>query len=174
MTPSFKGTFSETGSPEGSRGTQSLTQPPNATWHQQTSESEETSDSTPPLRVTELSTDQSDVTVSSTPPVTSAAGGPTNSSGTEPETVSDVGSSTEASQSFSTPNQEGTEGLSPQTREETMGPGLTTAPPTVRSNTHDMDDFLTDTPVLVTETSLNTTPVTVTERYIVLVVTLCK
>ncbi|XP_047198614.1 protein HEG [Hippoglossus stenolepis] len=164
MTQSFKGTFSETGSPEGSRGTQSLTQPPNATWHQQTSESEETSDSTPPLSVTELSTDQSDVTVSSTPPVTSATGGPTSISGTEVETVSDVGSSTEASQSFSTLNQEGTEGLSSQTREETMGPGLTTAPPTVRSNTHDMDDFLTDTPVLVTEVSLNTSPVTVTER----------
>nr|XP_019945287.1 PREDICTED: protein HEG homolog 1 [Paralichthys olivaceus] len=156
--------FSETGSPEESRVTQSLTEPPNATWHQHTSETEETSDSTTPLRVTELSTDQSDVLFSSTPPVTSPAGGPTNISGTELETRSDVGTSTEASQSFSTLNQEGTKGLSSQTREESMGPGLTTEPPTVRSNTHDMDDSLTNTPVLVTEISFKTTQVPVTER----------
>ncbi|KAG7241657.1 hypothetical protein INR49_025122 [Caranx melampygus] len=167
MTHSFKGMFPETGSPGGSRGTQSLTGPPNGTQHQHTSESEETSDSTPPLRVTELSTDQSEVTVSSTPPVTSAAGGPTNISGTDVETDSNVGTSTESStagHSSSTQKQKGTEGLSTQTRGESTAIGLTTAPPTVSSNTSEMDKPLTDTPVLVTELFLTTTPVPVTDR----------
>ncbi|XP_074515747.1 protein HEG isoform X2 [Sebastes fasciatus] len=164
MTHSFKGTSPETGSPEGPRGTQSLTAQPNATHHQYTATSEETSDSTPPLRVTELSTDQSGVSVSFTPSVTSPAEGQTNS-GTEQG--SDVTTSTESStgaQSSSTQNQGSTEGVSSQTREDNVGLGLTTAPPTVSSSTTEVDDSLTDTPVLVTEVLLTTIPVTVTER----------
>ncbi|XP_047193145.1 protein HEG isoform X1 [Scophthalmus maximus] len=168
VTRSFNGTFSETGTPGGSRGTQSLTERPNATQHQHTSASEGTSDSTPSLRVTELSTDQSDVLISSTPTLSSATEGPTNISGTDPaESASNVATSTEAStagHSFSTQNQEGTDGLPSQTGEASVGPGLTTAPPTVGSNTSEMDDSLTDTAVLVTEISLNTTPVPVTVR----------
>ncbi|XP_044072855.1 protein HEG isoform X2 [Siniperca chuatsi] len=167
MTHSFKGTFSGTGSTGGPRGTQGLIRQPNATQHQHTSTSEETSDSTPPLSVTEPSTDQSEVSVSSTPPVTSPAEGPTNISGTDQGSGSSVGTSTESStgaHSSSTQNQEGTEGVSSQTREESVSLGLTTAPPTVSSSTSELDDSLTDTPVLVTEVFLTTTPVTVTER----------
>ncbi|GAA6230156.1 protein HEG homolog 1 [Lates japonicus] len=165
-THAFKG-FSETGSTGGSSGTQGLTGLPNATQHQHTSASEETSDSTPPLRVTELSTDQSEVSVSSTPPVTSPAGGPANISGTDLESGSDFGTSTESStagHSSSTQNQEGTEGLSSQTREESRGSTLTAVPPTVSGNTSEMDDSLTNTPLLVTEIFLTATPVPVTER----------
>ncbi|XP_070771173.1 protein HEG [Enoplosus armatus] len=167
MTHSFKGSFSETGSPGVPRGTQDLVRQPNATQHQHTSTSEETSDSTPPLRVTEPSTDQSEVSVSSTPPVTSPAEGHTNISGTDQGSGSSVGTSTESStgaHSSSTQNQEGTEGGSSQTREEIVSLGLTTGPPTVSSSTSDLDDSLTDTPVLVTEVFFTTTPVTVTER----------
>ncbi|KAK9537466.1 hypothetical protein VZT92_005081 [Zoarces viviparus] len=167
MTPSFKGLYPETGSTGGSRGTQSLTGQPNATHHQYTSTSEETSDSTPPLRVTEPSTDQSEVSVSSIPTVTSPAQGPTNISGTEQGSGSSVTTSTESSTGAhrsSTQNQEGTEGVSSQTREDSGGLGLTTATPTVISSTSEVDDSLTDTPVPVTEVFLPTTPVTVTER----------
>ncbi|XP_031714575.1 protein HEG, partial [Anarrhichthys ocellatus] len=164
MTPSFKGLYPETGSTGGSRGTQSLTGQPNATHHQYTSTSEETSDSTPPLRVTEPSTDQSEVSVSSIPTVTSPAQGPTNISGTEPGSGSSVRTSTESSTGAhrsSTQNQEGTEGVSSQTREDSGGLGLTTATPTVISSTSEVS--LTDTPVPVTD-FLTTKPVTVTER----------
>ncbi|XP_035532834.1 protein HEG [Morone saxatilis] len=167
MTQSFKGTFSETGSPGSSRGTQSLTGQPNATQHQHTSTSDETSDSTPPLRLTEPSTDQSEVSVSSTPPITSPAKGPTNVSGTDQGLGTSVRTSTQSSteaHSSSTQNQESTEGVSSQTREQSEDLGLTAAPPTVSSSTSELDDSLTDTPVLVTEAFFTTTPVTVTER----------
>ncbi|XP_034740853.1 protein HEG isoform X2 [Etheostoma cragini] len=156
MTHTFKGTFPET----------SLTGQPNATHHQYTSTSEETSDSTPPLRVTEPSTDQSEVSVSATPSVTSPAEGPTNISGTEQGTGFSVTTSTEFStgtHSSSTQNQEGTVGVSSQTSDQSVGLGLTTAPPTV-SSTSEVDNSLTDTPVLITEFFHTNTPVTVTER----------
>ncbi|XP_041807417.1 protein HEG [Chelmon rostratus] len=167
VTHSFNGKPSETGSPGGSRGTQSFNGQANATQHQHTSTSEETSDSTPPLRVTEPSTDQSEVSVSSTPPVTSPAEGPTYTSGTDQGPGSSVGTSTESStgvHSSSTQNQEGTEGVSSQTSEQSVSLGLTTGPPTVSSSTSDLNDSLTHTPVLVTEIFLTTTSVTVTER----------
>lgn len=165
MTQSSKGVFSESGSPGGPRGLHSQTGQPNATQHQHASTSEETSDSTPPLRATEPSTDRSDVSVSSAPPVTSPPEGPTNVSGTVKGSGSSLGTSTESStgaHSFSTQNQEGTEGS--QTREQSDAPILTTASPTVGSSTSELDGSLTDTPVLVTEVFLTTTPVAVTER----------
>lgn len=167
MTQSFKGTFSETGSPGGPRGTQGLIGEFNATQYQDSSTSEETSDSTPPLRVTEPSTGQSEMSFSFTPPVTSPAEVPTNISGTDQVSGSSVGSSTESStgaHSSSTQNQEGTEGVSSQTREGNVTLVLTTAPPTVTSSTSELDDSLTGTPVLITKVFLTTTPVTVTER----------
>ncbi|XP_036965223.1 protein HEG [Acanthopagrus latus] len=159
--------FSETGSPEASRGTQSLNRRPNVTQHHHTSTSEETPDSTPPFRVTEPSTDHSEASVSSTPPVTSPAEGPANVSGTEQESGSSVGTSTESStgvHSSSPQNQQGTEGVSSQTSEQSSGFGLTTGPPMVSSSTPELDDSLTVTPVLVYDVPLTTTPVTVTER----------
>ncbi|XP_049904756.1 protein HEG [Epinephelus moara] len=166
MTHSYKGIPQETGSTGGPRGTQSLTGQPNATHHQYTSTSEETSDSTPPLRVTEPSTDQSEVSVSFTPPVTSPTEGLTNISGTEQGSGSSVGTSTESvsTRSHHSSTQEGTEGVSSQTRDQSVSLGLTTASPTVSSSTSGVDNSLTDTPVLVTEDFLTTTPVTVTER----------
>ncbi|XP_042351094.1 protein HEG [Plectropomus leopardus] len=168
MTHSFRGIPSETGTPGGPRGTQSLTRQPNTTHHQYSSTAEETSDSTPPFRVTELSTDQSEVSVSSTPPVTSPAEGPTNISGTEQGSGSSVVTSTESSStgahSSSTQNQQGTEEVSSQTREDSVDLGVTTTSPTVSSSTSKVDNSLTDTPVLVTEVFFTTTPVTVTER----------
>ncbi|XP_042283264.1 protein HEG [Thunnus maccoyii] len=167
ITQSFGGIISETGSPGVSRGTQTLTGPPNATQHEHTSTSEGTSDSTPPLRVTEPSTDQSEVSVSSTTPVISPAGVPTKMSGTDQGSGSSVGSSTESSTgafSSSTQNQEGTEGISSQTREKSVSFALTTAPPTVSSTTTNLDNSLTETPVLATDILLTTTVVTVTER----------
>ena len=159
--------FSETGSPEASRGTQSLNGQPNATQHHHTSTSEETPDSTPPFGVTEPSTDQFEASVSSTPPVTSPAEGPANVSGTEQESRSSVGTSTESFtgvHSSSTQNQQGTEGVSSQTSEQSSGFGLTTGPPTV-SSTPELDDSLTVTPALVYDVPLTTTPVAATERY---------
>ncbi|XP_054471177.1 protein HEG [Anoplopoma fimbria] len=167
MTHSSKGMDPETGSTGGSRGTQSLTGQPNATHHQYTSTSEDTSDSTPPLRVTEPSTDQSEVSVSSIPTVTSPPQGPANNTGTEQESGSSVRTSTESSTGAhrsSTQNQEGTEGVSSQTSEDSVDLGLTTATPAVSSSTSEGDHSLTDTPVLVTKVFLTTTPVTVTER----------
>lgn len=163
MTHSFKGVSSETGSPEGSRGTQSLTGSPNATQHQHTSMSVEPSNSTPLLRMTEPTTDQSEVSVYSTPSVTSSAGGPTNISGTDQESGSNVGTSTAFSTSghgASTQNQESTEGVSSQTREENVGFGLTTVSPTDSSSVSDMD-----TPSVVSQLLSTTTPVIPTERY---------
>nr|XP_043875076.1 protein HEG [Solea senegalensis] len=153
LTQPFKGMFSETGTP-------SLTEPPNATRHQQTSASEESSESTPPLTVSELSTDQSDMSVSSPPPVTSPSRAPTDTSGTDLESDSYVMTSTESSpadHSPSTQNQEGTE-------RHSMDLGLTTAPPTVSINTSEMDGSLTGPSTVVTETFRSTTPVPVTER----------
>ncbi|XP_028249468.1 protein HEG [Parambassis ranga] len=154
MPDSSKRMFFETGSPAGSSGTESLTGQPNTT-HQHMSVSVETSDSTPHLSVTEPSTDQSEVSVFSTPPFTSPAGGPTNISGTD----KGLGPSTDSST-----NQGGTEGVSSQTREDSVGLGLTAAPSTVSSSTSEMDDTQTNVPVMVTEVFLTTTPVTVTER----------
>ncbi|XP_026231387.1 protein HEG [Anabas testudineus] len=165
-TYSLKGTSRETGSPGWSQGTQSLTGPPNSTEPQHTSTSEEPSDSTPSLKVTEPSTEQSEVSASSTPPVTSPAGGATNTSGTDQDWDSNVGTSTESSTAghrSSTQNQDGTEGLSFQTRGENVSLGLTTVSPIVSSSTSEMSP-LTDVPVLVTEVFLTTAPVTVTER----------
>ncbi|XP_070694782.1 protein HEG [Pempheris klunzingeri] len=167
MTHSIGGMFSETAGSGGATGTHRLNREPNATQHQHMSTSEETSDSTPPLRVTEPSTDRSEASVSSTPPVTSPAEGPTNTTGTDQGPLSSVGTSTESStgaHSSITQHQEGTEGVSSQTREQSEDLGLTTAPPTVRSSTPELDGSLTDTPVLVTEAFLTTTPVTVTEK----------
>ncbi|XP_034418388.1 protein HEG [Cyclopterus lumpus] len=167
MFHSFKGIFPETGSTGRSRGTQGLTGQPNATHHQYTSTSEETSDSTPPLRVTQPSTDQSEVSFTSIPTVTSPAQGPTNISWTEQGSASSVTTATESStiaHRSSTQNQEGTEGVSSQTSEDSVGVGLTTATPAVSSSTSEVDNSLTDTPVLVTEVFLTSTPVTVTER----------
>nr|XP_020463366.1 protein HEG homolog 1 [Monopterus albus] len=166
MTHSFNRMASETGGPAESRGTESLTAAHNATQHHQTSTLEETSDSTPPLSVTEPITGQYEVSVSSTPPVTLTAGSPTNISGTNQQDYN-VGTSTEsfaAGHSSSTQIQEGTEVLSYQTREDSVDLGLTTASPTVSSSTFEIDDSLTERPVLVTTGILTTTPVTVTER----------
>uniref|UniRef100_UPI0037E8CAF5 protein HEG n=1 Tax=Semicossyphus pulcher TaxID=241346 RepID=UPI0037E8CAF5 len=160
MTSSFRGMSSETGGPRG------IQRQPNATENQQNSTSEDTSDSTPPLRVTEPSTDQSEVSFSSTPPLTSPAEGLTNISGTDQGTGSSLRTFTESStgaHSSSTQNQEGTEGVSSQTGEESVSWGLTTAPTTVRGCTFEQDDSLTET-MLVTEAFLTETPVTVTER----------
>ncbi|KAM7380679.1 hypothetical protein PAMP_003957 [Pampus punctatissimus] len=167
FTQSFGEIYSETNRPEVSGGTQTLTGPPIATQHEHTSASEGTSDSTPPLRVTEPSTDQSEVSVSYTPPVISPAGGPTKMSGTDQGSSSSVGSSTESftgAFSSSTQNQEGTEGISSQTREISVSFDLSTAPPTVSSSTTDLDNSLTETPVLSTEVLPTTTAVTVTEQ----------
>lgn len=155
MPDSSKRMFLETRSPSGFSGTQSLTGQPNTTHHQHTSMSVETSDSTPHLSVTEPNTDQSDVSVFSTSPFTSSAGGPTNISGTD----KGLGPSTDSST-----NQGGTDGVSSQTRKESVSLGLTAAPSTVSSSTSEMDDTQTNVPVMVTEVFLTTTPVTVTER----------
>lgn len=174
ITHSFNGMSSETGSPGWSQGTQSLTGPPNATQHQHTSTFEEPSDSTPTLRVSEPSTEQSEVSVSSTPPVTSPAGGATNISQTNHELDFNVGTSPESStagHSSSTQNQDGTEGHSSQTREENVSLGLTTVSPTVSISTSEMS-HLTDMPE-VTEVFLTTAPVTVTERYIIIMIIIC-
>lgn len=167
MTQSFRDLFPETGSTGRARGTQSFNGQPNSTQHQPFSPSEETSDSTPPLRVTELSTDQPEVSVSSTPPVTSPAGASTNQ-GTHQGSGFRVGTSTESStrgHSSSTQNQEGTEVVSSLTSEQSVGFGLTTGPPSVSGSTTEPGGSLTDRPV-VTEVFLTTTPVTVTERYL--------
>ncbi|TNN52806.1 hypothetical protein EYF80_036980 [Liparis tanakae] len=168
MTHSFKGTSPETGSTGGSRGTHGLTGPPNATHRQYTSTSEETSDSTPPLRGTEPSTDQSKVFVTSIATVTSPAPGPTDPSGTEQGSASSATTSTESStiaHRSSTQSQEGTGGVSSPTSEDGVAVGLTTATPTVGSSgTSEADDSLTDAPGTVTEVVLTSTPVTGTER----------
>lgn len=168
MTHSFKGMFSETGSTGEPRGTQSLTGQPNATQHQDISTSEETSDSTPLLRMTELNTDQYGLSVSHTPSVTPPPVGSTNTSGTHQGPISSVETSTESStgiHSSSTQNQDDTEVVSSRTTERSMDFGLTTAPPTVSISPTELDDSLTDTPE-ATEVFHTTTPVTVTERYI--------
>ncbi|XP_047227299.1 protein HEG isoform X1 [Girardinichthys multiradiatus] len=160
------GTFSETGGPAGASGTPGLTRQPNSTKHQLSLTSQETSDSTPPLKVTEPSTDQSETPVSSTPPFTSHAEGPVNASGTDRDSGSSVGSSTEmttGAHSPSTQNQEGTEGLTSQTREDSVGLGLTTVPSAVSSSS-EMNESPTEMPGMVTGVFLTTTPVTVTER----------
>lgn len=161
------GAFSETGSPVGVRGTPTLTGQPNATTHQRSSTAQETPDSTPPLWVTELSTNQSEASVSATPSFTSLLGGPGNVSGTDDGSRLSVGTSTEATtgaHSSSTPNQEGTEGLSSETSEGSLRRGLTAAPSTVSSSTSEMNDSSTDGPVFVTEVFLTTEPVNVTDR----------
>ncbi|XP_020491354.2 protein HEG [Labrus bergylta] len=169
MTHTIRGRFLETGSPGWPRDIQSFNRQPNSTWHQQNSTSEDTSDSTPPLIVTEPGTEQSEVSVSSsTPPLTSPAEGLTNISGTDQESRSSVETSTESStgahSSTGTQNQEGTDGTSSQTREHSVSWGLTTASPTVTISTSELDDSLTKTPALVTEVFLTTEPVTATER----------
>nr|XP_024661135.1 protein HEG homolog 1 [Maylandia zebra] len=165
VTDSFKGVFSETGSPASSSGTQSITGHPNATEQQHTSTSEEPSDSTSSIRVTEPSTDQSQMSFSSTPPFTSPAGGPTNISGTEQGLGSSSGASTEFSTGdHSSSTQSGTEGLSSQTREGNVDLGLTAVPSTVSSSTSETNQSLTDMPPLGTNVFLITSPATVTER----------
>ncbi|XP_053183956.1 protein HEG [Scomber japonicus] len=165
ITQSSGGIYSENGSTGVSRGTQTLTGAPNAT--EDTSTSKGTSDSTPHLRVTEPSTDQSEVSVSSTPPVISPAGVPTTISGTDQGSSSSVRSPTKSSTgaiSSTTQNQDGTEGVSSQTSEKSVNFTLTTAPPTVSSSTTELDNSLTQTPVLATEVPHTTTTVIVTER----------
>ncbi|XP_063355619.1 protein HEG isoform X2 [Pelmatolapia mariae] len=165
VTDSFKGVFSETGSPASSSGTQSFTGHPNATQQQHTLTSEEPSDSTSSIRVTEPSTDQSQVSFSSTPPFTSPAGGPSNISGTEQGLGSSSGASTEFSTGdHSSSTQSGTEGLSSQTREGNVDLGLTAVPSTVSSSTSETNQSLTDMPPLGTSVFLTTSPATVTER----------
>uniref|UniRef100_A0A1A7YGY5 Heart of glass n=1 Tax=Iconisemion striatum TaxID=60296 RepID=A0A1A7YGY5_9TELE len=153
------GSFSDTGSPVGVRGTLSLTGKPNATQDQHISTSPEASDSMPPLRVTEPRTDQSETPVSSTPPFTSHTGGLTDTSGTEQGSSSSVGTSTETT----TQNQEGTETVSSQTSEDSMTLGLTAAPSTF-SSTSEAYESSTHTLRFVTGVLLTTKPVTVTER----------
>ncbi|XP_017279308.1 protein HEG isoform X2 [Kryptolebias marmoratus] len=152
------GAFPETGSP----GTPGLTEHPNATKHQHSPTAQETPDSTPSLGVTELSTDQSEVSVSSTPPFTSHVGGSVNSSGTDQGSSSSGGMSSETTTGAQ--NQEGTQGLSPQTSEGSPGLGLTAAPSTVSSSTSEMKDSSTGEPVLSTKVSLTTESVPVTKR----------
>ncbi|XP_029385941.1 protein HEG [Echeneis naucrates] len=164
MTQSFKTMFPDGGDRGVSEGIPISTGPPNATQHQHTTAAEETSESTPPLRVTDFSTDQSE-SMSSAPTVTSAAGGPTSITGTDVEFGSNAGASTESStagHSSSTLNQEGTERLTYQTREDNRDLGLSTAPPTISSNTTGSPQ--TETPELATELFLTTTPVPVTDR----------
>lgn len=130
------GTFPETRGPAVASGTPGLTEQPNTTKHELSSTSQEISDSTPLLRVTEPSTDQSETPISSTPPFTSHPEGPVNASGTDQDSGSSVRSSTEitsGAHSPNTQNQEGTEQLSTQTSEDSLGGGLTTAPSTVGS-----------------------------------------
>ncbi|KAF7668534.1 hypothetical protein LDENG_00003110 [Lucifuga dentata] len=165
-TESTEQVSSETESPAVSGGTQTLTEQPNVTQHQHVSTSEGVSKSTPPLGVTASSTDQSEVSVLSTTPVISLDGGPTNISVTVQGSNSSVETSTESStsdHSSVTQDQEGMEGVSSQTREESMSQSPTTAPPTVSTGT-DLDDSLTSKPVLATEVFLTTTPITTTER----------
>ncbi|CAG5865474.1 unnamed protein product [Menidia menidia] len=160
------GTFSGTGSPAGTSGTQSLTGRPNATQDQHTSVLQQTSDSTPPLRVSEPSTDQSEVSVSSTPSFTSPAGGPINMSEAEQVSGSSVGISTESStetQSSSTQNQEGTAGVSSHTSEHGVDRGLTAVPSTARTSTSEISSR-TDVPIETTWAFHTATPVTVTDR----------
>ncbi|XP_041662660.1 protein HEG [Cheilinus undulatus] len=167
LTQTSRGSFSESGSPGEPRGIQHFHRQHNSTQYQHNSTSEVTSDSTPPLRVTELSTDQSEVSVSSTPPLTPPNEGLANISGTDQEVDSHVRTFTESStraHGFSTQNQGSTDGFLSQTGEHNVSWSLTTAPPPVSSSTSEVDHSLTETPVLVTEAFLTTTPVTVTER----------
>ncbi|XP_007557174.1 protein HEG [Poecilia formosa] len=160
------GSFSETNGPAVASGTPGLTGQPNATKHQLSLTSQEISNSTPPLRVTEPSTDQSDAPVSSTPPFTSHSEGPINASGTDQDSGSSAGLSTEmttGAQSPNTQNQEGTEGLSPQTSEDSVGSGLTSVPSTISSSS-EVDETQTNVPRTVTGVFLTPTPVTATER----------
>ncbi|XP_035995654.1 protein HEG [Fundulus heteroclitus] len=160
------GAFSETGGPAGASGTPGLTGRPNATKPQLSVTSEEITESTPSLRVTEPGTGQSETPVSSTPPLTPPAGGPVNASGTEQDSGSSVGSSTEmttGTQSLSTQNQEGTKGLPSQTSEESASLGLTTVSSTVSSSSQ-MNRSPTHMPGTVTGVFLTTTAGTVTER----------
>ncbi|XP_014844316.1 PREDICTED: protein HEG homolog 1 [Poecilia mexicana] len=160
------GSFSETNGPAVASGTPGLTGQPNATKHQLSLTSQEISNSTPPLRVTEPSTDQSDAPVSSTPPFTSHSEGPINASGTDQDSGSSAGLSTEmttGAQSPNTQNQEGTEGLSPQTSEDSVGSGLTSVPSTISSSSA-VDETQTNVPRTVTGVFLTPTPVTATER----------
>ncbi|KAM6934510.1 protein HEG [Xenentodon cancila] len=160
------GASPETGSPASTSGTQRLTGDPNTTHHQHTSTSQETSDSTPPLRVSGPSTDGSEVSVSSTPAFTSPVGGVTSVSGTDQQSGSSVGTSTESptgAHSSQTHNQGGDERLPSQTSEGGMGRGLTSAPPTVSSSTAEINESTTDVPVLVTGSFLTTTAATLTE-----------
>ncbi|XP_043986776.1 protein HEG [Gambusia affinis] len=160
------GSFSETNGPATASGTPGLTGQPNVTKHQISLTSQEISNSTPPLRVTEPSTDQSDTPFSSTPPFTSHSEGPVNASGTDQDSDSSVGLSTEmttGAQSPNTQNQEGTEGLSPQTSEDSVGSGLTAVPSTISSSS-EMEVSQTNMPRTVTGVFLTPTPVTATER----------
>uniref|UniRef100_A0A1A8E0Z0 Heart of glass n=1 Tax=Nothobranchius kadleci TaxID=1051664 RepID=A0A1A8E0Z0_NOTKA len=151
------GSFSDTRSPVGVRGTLSLTGKPNASPDQHISTSPESSDSIPPLRVTESSTNQSETPVSSTPPFTLQTGGLTDTPGTDQGSSSGVGTSTETT----TQNQEGTETLSSQTSEDSVTLGLTAAPSTFSSSTSEAYESSTHT--LLTGVLLTTKPV-VTER----------
>lgn len=160
------GASTEMGTPVGVTGTLNLTGQPNVTKHQHTLTGQETPDSTSHLGVTELSTDQSQVSVSGTYLFTSPVGGPVNVSGTDQGSGWSVGVSTESTtgpQSSITRNQEGTEGLSSQTSEGSVG--LTAAPTTVSSSTSGVKDSSTDVPVFSTEVFLTTEPATVTDRY---------
>ncbi|KAM8855973.1 protein HEG [Spinachia spinachia] len=168
MSRSFHGLFPETGSTGGSGGTPSLSGQLNATRRQFTSTSEETPDSTPPLGVTEPGADPSGGAASSSvPTATSPAPGPTTPPGTQRGSGLGVTTSAEPSTGAhrsSSQGQEGTGGVSSQTREDSVGLGLTTAPPTISGATSGAGDSLTDTPALVTEVPLTPTPVGVTQR----------
>lgn len=157
--------FSETESTGGARGSENFDGKSNATQHQDFLTSEETSDSTPPLKVTEASTDQPEVSVSSTPPVTSPAEGSTYISGTD-QGFTD-GTSTESSTGvpICSTQQQGTEMVSSQTSEQGVVFSLTTGPPTVSISTSEQDGSVTESSG-ITEAFLSTTPVTVTERYL--------
>ncbi|XP_056145971.1 protein HEG isoform X2 [Lampris incognitus] len=185
LTSSFRGTFSETESPESSKSTYFWMEERNTTQHHLTSISEETPNSTPPLRVigkdeSSPSTDQLEVSVSSTLPVISSEGSTANISWTEQghTSGSSTGTFTESSsgvQTSSSQNQGLTEKVSSQTREESLGTGLTKVPPTISTSVTALDESLarflsdqppfipqTERPVLATEIFLTTTPVTVT------------
>ncbi|XP_029968221.1 protein HEG [Salarias fasciatus] len=165
-TSSFSRIFTESESPVWPRETQSLTEGPNATRQQHTAASEESADSTPPLRLTEPSTDQAELSVSSsTPPFTPSMGGAVNVSGTDQGSISSVQASTESSTGpHSSSTQDGTEALFPNAREDDVGLALTAGPSTVSSSTSETEDAVTERPALVTDAFLSTSPVTVTER----------
>lgn len=166
LTSSFSRTFTESGSPVWPRESQNLTEEPNATQHQHTSASKESSDSTPSLGVMEPNTDQTDMSISpSTPTSTVSVGGASNMSETDQRSMSTVQVSTESStEAHGSSTQDDTEVLFPNTVKDDLGLVLTAGASTVSSRTSETDEAVTIMPALATEAFLSTSRVPLTER----------